>query len=122
MQIYVNLLEKIAPRRVADSKPQASLLHAGVPCNYIHGRLAAARQSVFESTTRLPLFFYTQLTKDILTHIFFSYTIQTLHGDIAQLVEHTAHIRAVIGPSPIVPIKPVSLMEQAFSFIKKYSC
>ena len=31
------------------AKPQASLLHAGVPCNYIHGRLAAARQNVFET-------------------------------------------------------------------------
>lgn len=32
------------------------------------------------------------------------YNISTSLGDIAQLVEHTAHIRAVIGPSPIVPI------------------
>ena len=50
----------------------------------------------------------------ILTHIFFSYKICSLHGDIAQLVEHTAHIRAVIGPSPIVPIKACFIfMKQA---------
>ena len=52
----------------------------------------------------------------ILTHIFFSYTIQTLHGDIAQLVEHTAHIRDVIGPIPIIPtpIRSCSISEQDF--------
>ena len=30
------------------AKPQASLLHAEAPCNYILGRFAAALQSVFE--------------------------------------------------------------------------
>ena len=49
--------EKIAPSRVAESKPQASLLHAEVPWNYILGRLAAALQNVFASATPLPQFF-----------------------------------------------------------------
>ena len=65
-------------------------------------------------------FFYVSIFLTcILTHIFFSYTIQTLHGDIAQLVEHTAHIRDVIGPIPIIPtpIKSCSNAEQDFFYI-----
>ena len=30
--------EKTLPGALWISKPQARLLHAGVPCNYIHGR------------------------------------------------------------------------------------
>ena len=45
------------------AKPQASLLHAGVPCNYIHGRLAAARQNVFEIRSSTSAFFQNQFIK-----------------------------------------------------------
>ncbi len=46
--INIKFYKKLASSRVRFSKPQARLLHAEVPCNYIHGRLAAALQSVFE--------------------------------------------------------------------------
>jgi len=53
---YIHV-KKMAPGRGANAKPQASLLHAEVPCNYIHGRLAAALQNVFAFTPRPPPFF-----------------------------------------------------------------
>lgn len=40
------------------TKPRASPLHAEVPCNYIHGRLAAALQSVFEIRTAPYRYFF----------------------------------------------------------------
>ena len=50
-------IKKIAPVGKPESKPHNSVvLHAEVPCNYIHGRLAAALQNVpmiFVNTTRL---------------------------------------------------------------------
>ena len=49
--------KKMAPSGIPDSKPQARLLHAEVPWNYILGRLAAALQNVFVSGTLLPPFF-----------------------------------------------------------------
>ena len=55
--------KKLASGRVWMSKPGASPLHAEVPCNYTHGRLAAALQSVFESPHDLaPVFFSTSIT------------------------------------------------------------
>ena len=36
------IYKKMAPRKIANPKPQASLLHATVPWNYPLGRLAAA--------------------------------------------------------------------------------
>ena len=39
------------------AKPRARPLRAEVPCNYIHGRLAAALQSVFASPSLPPQFF-----------------------------------------------------------------
>ena len=50
--------KKLAPSCVHEPKPQASLLHAEVPWNYILGRLAAALQNVFVSCTPLPPVFY----------------------------------------------------------------
>ena len=44
-----NYIEKIASAEFHLTKPQASPLCAEVPCNYIHGRLAAALQSIFVS-------------------------------------------------------------------------
>lgn len=38
--------------------------------------------------------------------------IDTSFGDLAQLVEHTAHIRDVIGSIPMAPIK--ACISQAF--------
>jgi len=46
--IILNFDKKLASSRVLISKPRVHPLHAEVPCNYIHGRLAAALQSVFE--------------------------------------------------------------------------
>ena len=40
------------------AKPQARLLHAEVPCNYILGRLAAALQNVFETRNSPSAFFH----------------------------------------------------------------
>ncbi len=52
--------KKMATGRVCRfAKPRARPLRAEVPCNYIHGRLAAALQSVFEICSRslTPFFF-----------------------------------------------------------------
>ena len=46
--LILNFIKKLASSRVRISKPQARLLHAEVPCNYLHGRIATALQSVFE--------------------------------------------------------------------------
>ncbi len=48
----------MAPSRIRNPKPQASLLHAEVPCNYTLGRLAAALQNVFGSVFGFRHFFY----------------------------------------------------------------
>ena len=40
--------KKIATAEFHLAKPAVHRLRAEVPCNYIHGRLAAALQSVFE--------------------------------------------------------------------------
>ena len=68
------------------------------------------------------IFLYDLIFYDILTLIFFSYNICSLHGDIAQLVEHTAHIRDVIGPIPIIPTKNPVQIEQDFFLLQFFSC
>ena len=42
--------------------------------------------------------------------------IDTSFGDLAQLVEHTAHIRVVSGSIPLVAKKRLSLFEKVFFF------
>ena len=53
------------------AKPRARPLHAEAPCNYIHGRFAAALQSVFENPfppSRI-LFFHNLFIKETLFFI-----------------------------------------------------
>jgi hypothetical protein len=58
------MCKKNTPVGKSNAKPQASLLHATVPWNYIPGRLAAALQSVCESGLSLaPVFLVSILFK-----------------------------------------------------------
>ena len=51
------------------------------------------------------MIFFLKLTFFILTKQAEIYIIKLTYGDLAQLVEHTAHIRDVNGSIPLVAIK-----------------